>query len=314
VQRSENRVAVIQAKAKLDEAEATLRRVRRLVELGAGAGKDLVAAEAGYKNAKADYDFQSNIALSREVQQAQAEFETAQAEVAQLRQSLSALGAATTQAEASIDRRDISLIPLRAPVSGAVTERLVNSGAGIEAGKPLFTIANLANVWVIANVPEAEVTLLHVGAPAEVRSAGLGKDALTGHINYIDPRLNEDTRTARVRVQVPNPGERLKVGMFVQVSFQAGVAIVGSGNSGELVIPSEAVHRLGDRTVVFLPKNEAGHFEVRDVQVGGEVEGYSRITAGLSLGDRVVTKGGFTLKSLLMKGQFGEEDDEKKKQ
>jgi cobalt-zinc-cadmium efflux system membrane fusion protein len=314
VQRSENRVAVIQAKAKLDEAEATLRRVRRLVELGAGAGKDLVAAEAGYKTAKADYDFQSNIALSREVQQAQAEFETSQAEVAQLRQSLRALGAPINQTEVGGDRRDISLIPLRAPVPGAVTERLVNAGAGIEAGKPLFTIANLASVWIIANVPEAQVGLLRVGAPAEVRSAGLGNEAMTGHVNYIDPRLNEETRTARVRVEVPNPGERLKVGMFVEVAFQAGVDDKGTAGREDLVIPSEAVQRLGDRIVVFLPKSEAGHFEVRDVQIGGEIEGYSRVTSGLNLGDRVVTKGGFTLKSLLMKGQFGEEDEEEKKQ
>jgi cobalt-zinc-cadmium efflux system membrane fusion protein len=312
VQRAENRVAVIQAKAKLDEAEATLRRVRRLVDLGAGAGKDLIAAEAAYKTAKADYDFQSNIALSREVQQAQAEFETAQAEVAQLRQSLGALGAPINQAEVD-DRRDISLIPLRAPVSGAVKERFVNAGAGLEAGKPLFTIANLSSMWVIANVPEAQVGLLRVGAPAEIRSAALGKSAIAGRINYIDPQLNEETRTARVRVEVPNPGERLKVGMFIEVNFQAGVAETEPG-SGELVIPADAVHRLGDRTVVFLPKNEAGHFEVRDVQIDGEVEGYSRVTNGLSLGDRVVTKGGFTLKSLIMKGQFGEDDVEEKKQ
>src|SRR5260370_36073118 len=81
VQRSENRVAVLQAKAKLDEAEATLRRTRRLVELGMGAGKDLVAAEAAYKTAKAEYDFQNNIALNREMQQAQADVETARTEV-----------------------------------------------------------------------------------------------------------------------------------------------------------------------------------------------------------------------------------------
>jgi membrane fusion protein, heavy metal efflux system len=310
VQRSENRVAVIQAKAKLDEAEATLRRVRRLVELGAGAGKDLIAAEASYKTAKADYDFQNNIALSREVQEAQAEFEKAEAEVAQLRQSLQALGAPTTQNEIAGDRRDISLMPLRAPVSGSVTERLVNSGAGIEAGKPLFTIANLSTVWVIANVPEAQVTSLYVGAPAEIHSAGLGKEALSGRINYIDPQLNEETRTARVRVEVPNPAERLKAGMFVEVAFQVG----RDEKSSELVVPSEAVHRLGDRTVVFLPKNEAGHFEVRDVQIAGEVEGYSRVTGGLSLNDRVVTLGSFTLKSLLMKGQFGEEAEEEEKE
>lgn len=302
VQRSENRVAVLQAKAKLDEAEATLRRTRRLVELGVGAGKDLVAAEAAYKTAKAEYDFQSNIALSREVQQAQADVETATSEVAQLRQGLSALGASANEGES---RGAISLIPVRAPVSGAVIERLVNAGAGIEPGKPLFTIANLSSVWVIANVPEARVGLLQIGAPAEVRSAALGSVALAGRVNYIDPKLNEDTRTARVRIEVPNSGERLKVGMFVEVGFQAGTATV---TGEELVVPSEAVQRIGDRTVVFIRKNEPGHFEVRDVQIGGEVEGYSRVAGGLKLGDRVVTKGSFQLKSQMMKGQFGEDE------
>ncbi len=73
-------------------------------------------------------------------------------------------------------------------------------------------------------------------------------------------------------------------------------------------MPSAAVQRIGDRTVVFIPKNEPGHFEVRDVQIGGEVEGYSRVIDGLKLGDRGVTKGSFHLKSQLMKGQFGEEE------
>jgi membrane fusion protein, heavy metal efflux system len=304
VQRSENRSAVLQAKAKLDESEATLRRTKRLVELGVGAGKDLIAAEAAYKTAKAEYDFQNNIALNREVQQAQADVETARTEVNQLRQSLNALGA-TAQAG------NASLISVRAPVSGSVIERLVNAGAGIEAGKPLFTIANLLSVWVIANVPEAQVGNLHPGTPAEIHSAALGSQVLNGHVNYIDPQLNEETRTARVRVEVGNAGERLKVGMFVNVAFQAATTVAPSE---ELVVPSEAVQRIADRTVVFVPKaGEPGHFEVRNVEVGGETQGYQRVLSGLKLGDHVVTKGSFNLKSLLMKGQFGEEEEEEKK-
>ena len=85
-------MALIQAKAKLDEAEATLRRTRRLIELGAGAGKDLIAAEAAHKSAKAEYDYQNNISVNREVQQAQAEVETARVDVGHLRQSLQTLG------------------------------------------------------------------------------------------------------------------------------------------------------------------------------------------------------------------------------
>lgn len=303
VQRAENRVAVLQAKAKLDEADATLRRTRRLVELGAGAGKDLIAAEAAYKSAKADYDFQSNIALNREVQQAQADVETARTEVSQLRQSLNALGAAAGEAGGG----NAALIIVRAPASGIVTERLVNPGAGIDAGKSLFTIANISTVYVIANVPEAQLGSVRVGTSAEVRAAALGQTIINGRVTYIDPQLNEEARTARVRVEVANPGERLKTGTFVEVGFQT---TTGATVGEELVVPNEAVQRVGERTVVFIPRaDEPGHYEVRDVETGGETAGYTRIKSGLRLGERVVTKGGFTLKSQLQKGSFGEDDN-----
>jgi cobalt-zinc-cadmium efflux system membrane fusion protein len=302
VQRAENRVAVLSAKAKLDEAEATLKRTRRLIELGVGAGKDLISAETAYKTAKAEFDFQSNISLSREVQEAQAEVDTARAEVTHLEQSLQMLGASSNGSETST-----ALITVRAPVSGTVTERLVNPGAGVESGKTLFTIANISTVWVIANVPEAQVGSLRTGTPAEVRSATLGAGALSGRISYIEPQLDQETHTARVRVEVANAGERLKPGMFVEVGFQAGT---GQATGEELVIPSEAVQKIGDRTVVFIPEeDEPGHFKMRDVELGVEVGGYRRILSGLTLEDKVVTKGSFTLKSQAMKSQFGEDVD-----
>ncbi len=305
VQRAENRVAVLQARARLDEAEATLKRTKRLIELGAGAGKDLVSAEAAYKTAKADYDFQSNISLSREVQQAQAEVETARVDVGHIRQSLVTLGAHLSESERDSPRENISLVTVRSHVSGSITERQVNAGSGIQAGTPLFTIANISTVWVIANVPEAQLGSLRVGTPAEVRSAAVAGGPLAGRINYIDPRLNEETRTGRVRVELSNPGERLKSGMFVEVGLQAGT---GSATGEELVIPSTAVQRIGDRMVVFIPKDgEEGTFIVRDVELGGEVEGYHRVVNGLKLGEKVVTKGSFILKTQLMKGELGEE-------
>jgi cobalt-zinc-cadmium efflux system membrane fusion protein len=302
VQRAENRVGVLSAKAKLDETEATLRRTRRLIELGVGAGKDLVAAEAAYKTAKAEYDFQSNISLNREVQQAQAEADTAGAEVSHLEQSLQAMGASASGAGAST-----ALIAVRAPTGGAVTERFVNPGSGIEAGKPLFTIANLSTVWVIANVPETQLGNLHNGTPAEIRSAALGAAAVAGRVSYIDPQINQETHTARVRVEVGNAGERLKPGMFVEVGFQAGT---GKATGEELVIPSEAVQKIGDRTVVFVPdEKEPGHFKVRDVEIGAEVGGFLRVLGGLTLEDKVVTRGSFTLKAQLMKSQLGEDEN-----
>ena len=306
VLRAENRVAVLSAKAKLDEAEATLKRVRRLIDLGAGAGKDLIAAETAYKTAKAEYDFQSNISLNREVQEARAAVETARVDVSHIRDEMRSLGAPVPEGERHNHNKDTSLVALRAPVSGAVTERTVNAGAGVEAGRPLFTIGNLSTVWIIANVPEAQVGRLQLGTPVEVTAAAISNDVLPGRVAYIDPKLNEETRTARVRIEMNNPGERLKAGMFVQVGFQAGT----SESSGEeLVIKSEALQRIGERTVVFLPRDaEPGAFEVRDVQVGGETAGYTRILSGLQLEEKVVTKGSFTLKTQLMKGELGDHD------
>ncbi len=300
VKRAENRAAVLAAKAKLEEAEATLRRTQKLVELGAGAGKDLIAAEAAQKTAKAEYDYQSNIAINREVQEAQAEVETAETEVNHLRQSLRSLGSRD-------GARDISAVSLVAPISGQVTERTVNAGAGVAAGAPLFTVGNLSTVWVIANVPEALVNQLRVGSPAEIRLASATSEPREGRVTYIHPRLDEQTRTAKVRVEAANPGELMKVGMFVQVDLQSGSPGAGTPTVQELVVPAAAVQRIGERTVVFVPKEaEPGHFEMRDVELGGELGGYRRVISGLSLGEKVVTKGSFTLKTQKMKGELGE--------
>jgi len=306
VQMAENRAAVLQAKARLDEAEATLRRTRRLIELGVGAGKDLIAAETNYKTAKAEYEFQSNISLNREIQEARAAVETDRVDVAHIRDELRALGAPVPPGERDDHKRDTSLVAVRAPVSGTVTERLANAGAGVEAGKPLFTVANLATIWVIANVPEAQVGSIRVGTPAEVHSAALGSNAVSGLVSYVNPQLNEDTRTAQVRIELNNSGERLKAGMFVEVGFQTNTS---AGGGEELMVPSAAVQRIGDRSVVFIPKEGAeGTFEAHDVELGGEVEGYQRVLSGLKLGDRVVTRGSFTLKTQMLKGSMAEEE------
>lgn len=262
--------------AKLVEAEATFNRTEQLVELGAGAGKDLVAAEAAFR--------------------------AAQAQVSQVQESLRALGANTTNA----DRPDTAtaVVAIRAPMSGQVIARTVNAGAWIEAGKSLLTIANLNTVWVIANVPEARLNMIRLGAPVEIRAPTLGASPLGGRVNYVDPQLNPETRTAKVRVDVPNKGQALKVGMFVDVVVQG----TPTAGASELTVPSAAVQRIGERTVVFVPTADPERFEVRDVQLGDEVGEAQVVRSGLTAGDRVVTQGGFTLKSQLLKGQFGEEE------
>jgi cobalt-zinc-cadmium efflux system membrane fusion protein len=238
VQKAENRVAILSAKARLDEAEAALKRTRRLIELGAGAGKDLIAAETAHKTAKAEYDFQSNISLNKELAESRAEVDTARVDARHIRDALSAMGVPVPEGSRDTQRNNISLVTLRSPVSGTVIERMVNAGAGVEVGRPLFTVANISTLRVIANVPEAQVGSLRVGTPAEVRGAALGEEVISGRVAYIDPVLNEDTRTARVRVEVTNPRERLKVGMFVEVGFEAGTRGQEMAAENELVIPA----------------------------------------------------------------------------
>ncbi|MGI8494517.1 MAG: efflux RND transporter periplasmic adaptor subunit [Pyrinomonadaceae bacterium] len=303
VQKSENRASIVQAKARLDEAAATLKRTKRLIELGAG--KDIIAAETAYTTAKSDYDFQSNIQLNKEIQEARAEVQTGQIDLTHIRNQLVAFGAGLKEGETGMGGQNTSLIPVRAPLSGVVTERRVNTGAGVTEGTPMFAISNLSSVYVIANVPEANIGSVRQGSLARIKSPSLGANSLLGRISYIDPRLNEDTRTARTRIEVDNPGERLRAGMFVEVGFQTSSSAAGGE---ELVIPTAAVQRDGDRTFVFIPKgNEPGAFEVRTIEIGGEIEGYARVISGLKLGEQVVSEGSFTLKTQLKKGEMSEE-------
>jgi membrane fusion protein, heavy metal efflux system len=264
------------AEAKLGEADATLHRAEQLVDLGAVAGKDLVTA--------------------------QAEQRTAQAQVAQFGRSLEALGA-TLSGETG-EPGGTSTIVIRAPIAGTVIGREVNSGAWIEASKPVLTVADLGTVWVIVHVPEARLGLAQVGTPVDIQASSIEKP-VTGRVGYVDPQLDQETRTARVRVEVPNPQNALKLGMFVTVALERSAR---AGLTG-LSVPDEAVQQVGDRTVVFVATPDSGRFEVRDVDVGDAIRGARVVRAGLTAGERVVTAGAFTLKAQLLKGQFGEEED-----
>ncbi len=303
VQTAENRSAVLQAKAKLDEADATLKRTRRLIELGAGAGKDLITAETAYKTAKADYEFQSNIALNRELQEAKAEVETSRVDLRHIEDEMRSLGVPVESGDDDDHRSDTSLVSLRAPLAGVITERKFNAGAGVEAATPIFAISNLSTVYVIANVPESNIAKLNIGAVAEIRSPSTGN--LNGRVSYIDPQLDETTRTARVRVEVPNSSGKLRAGMFTEVGFYAGTTVA---TGEELAVPTSAIQRDEDKTIVFIPKDdEPGAFEVREVEIGGEAEGYTIVLKGLEIGEKVVTKGSFVLKTQLQKGELGDD-------
>lgn len=262
------------AEAKLTEAQAALTRTQRLVDLGAGAGKDLVAAEASHR--------------------------AAQAEETQLRERLEALGGTTGAAASGV----VARTSIRAPATATVIERHVNPGQWIAAGAVVAKLANLSTVWVMASVPEGRLPAIQVGAPADIRVAALDNAVINGRVTYIEKELDAETRTAPVRIEVPNPGQRLRIGMFAEVTIQ-GRRLEGA----QLLIPTSAVQRIGDRRVVFVPLKDEGTFQVRDVELAEETQGMRAVRSGLKVGERVVSNGGFTLKSQLLKGQFGEDEE-----
>lgn len=186
----------------------------------------------------------------------------------------------------------ITTMAVRSPLAGVVTKRAANVGQNIDPATPLFTIVDLSNVWVIADLYERDFARVRVGSPATVTSGAYPGVAVRGRISYIDPQVQPETRTAKLRIEVPNAGERLRLGMFVDA--QVGETEPRSG----VLIPKAALQPVGSDTVVYVvDEREEGRFVERKVDVAHSTEGQSLIVAGLQAGDRVVTDGAFFLRA-----------------
>ena len=178
-----------------------------------------------------------------------------------------------------------------APQSGVVIERAVTPGMTVEPSTPLVTIADLSPVWVIADVYERDLARVSSGAEATVTSEAYPGAPLRGRVTYLAPEVRSETRTTEVRIEVPNPGGRLRFGMYVSVTL-------GDASGEELTVAKSAVQAIGPDAVVFVPEGSAGNaFRERRVTLGhanGERVG---IAAGLAPGERVVTQGSFMLRA-----------------
>ncbi|MDP8994211.1 MAG: efflux RND transporter periplasmic adaptor subunit [Pseudomonadota bacterium] len=178
--------------------------------------------------------------------------------------------------------------PIFAPASGVVTEIGARPGAQVTPGQSIITIAGLSRVWVIAEVPEASLADIRVGLPVEITFPAYPGEVREGAVDYIYPQLDPEARTARVRITIDNPGQRLRQGMF------ANVTIKGTGGMA-LVVPSEAVIDTGRRKVVILRRN--GAFVPVEVVTGREVQDYTQILSGIEPGAQVVVSGQFLIDS-----------------
>jgi RND family efflux transporter MFP subunit len=152
-------------------------------------------------------------------------------------------------------------------------------------------------VWVIVQAYERDLARLRVGSGASITSDAFPERLFRGHITYIDPQLDESTRTAKVRVEVANPGRVLRFGMYVRAAFGA----LGQAERTMPVVPAAAVQSIGSQEIVFVPTSEPGRFELRPVRLGVETNGVRAVLEGLTVGEKVVTNGSFMLRAEWLK-------------
>jgi Cu(I)/Ag(I) efflux system membrane fusion protein len=185
-------------------------------------------------------------------------------------------------------------ITLTAPVSGVIGELGAREGMTVMPGAMLFRINGLSTVWVNAEVPESETSWIKPGATVEATVPAYPDQKFSGHIAAVLPEVNPATRTLKARIEIANPQGRLKPGMYATVN------LAPQERHNALLVPSEAVIRTGQRSVVVVadPGPEGRQqFRTVDVEVGAESGGQSEILKGVHPGERVVVSGQFLIDS-----------------
>ena len=188
---------------------------------------------------------------------------------------------------------------LTAPHAGRITEDDFVVGERIEPGRALFRLVDESVVWVDAKLPAGSVPRVAVGGPATVVAGG---ERLTGKVMRAAHRTSETTRNAVVRIEVPNPDDRLHGGDFVDVYLDAAP---GAGGVAPLAVPTAALVQLDGDTVVFR-RDAGGALTAVPVRTGPTIGDATTIEEGLAAGDNVVVEGAFALKAQLLKAQLGE--------
>ncbi|MBI0537437.1 efflux RND transporter periplasmic adaptor subunit [Roseomonas sp. KE2513] len=175
-----------------------------------------------------------------------------------------------------------------APRDGVVLERSAVEGMRAPAGETLFRLADTSVVWVLADLPERELGNVAPGQTVEVRPRGLPGRTFSGRVELIYPQLNLQTRTARVRIELPNPDGMLLPGMYAEVEIAA------KGAGPMVAVPNSAVIDSGTRQVVILDRGE-GRFEPKEVKLGRRGGDFVEIREGVAEGDRVVVAANFLI-------------------
>ena len=260
------------ATAALDEHHRHHLRTIKLVEIGAASRQDLETATTQYREAETN--------------------------VANLRQKLLLLGLSSQRIDALNSPSQISSeVTVTAPSSGTLTSRSVNSGEVVEANKELMRVTDLSSVWVVGQVYEKDLATVRVGSGANVTSDAYPGRIFRGRVSYVDPRIDPPTRTAQVRIELANPGQIFKIGMFVNVAFAA----LGAAEKTVPVVPKDAVQTIGNQQYVFVAGEQPNEFVLRRVRLGPEGNGSYPLLEGLNVGERIITQGTFLLRAEWLK-------------
>jgi len=177
-----------------------------------------------------------------------------------------------------------AIVDVVAPISGVITDQQVTNAAGVQglSGPNPFTISDLSYVWIICDVYENDLDAIHIGESADIRLNAYPGQVFKGRIDNVLPILDPNIRTAKVRIEVPNPG-LMRVGMFVTAAFY------GKQPETHAAVPTTAILYLHDREWVYAPLG-SGHFKRQEVVVGRTLPNdMQEVVSGLKPGDQVVS-------------------------
>lgn len=231
-------------------------------------------------------------ASRQELEEIEANHQVHSAHVEESHQRLLLLGLTDQQvSEVAAGKRADTTIAVPAPLDGVVTARGVNLGQVVNASQDLLTVTDLSSVWVEANLLEDDFAAVRVGSPATITTPAYPGRSYRAAVSYIDPQVDPQTRTAKVRLVLDNPGLALRFGMYMDVLF--------ANSTGRAVVaPKQAVQTVGTSIVVFVPvEGERGKFIQRAVKTGKDLSSGLTVLDGLKAGETVVTEGSFLLRA-----------------
>ncbi len=185
-------------------------------------------------------------------------------------------------------REPVRSIVLTAPADGTVLQKPAVVGMRFASGETLFKTADLSRVWVMTQVSERDLALLRVGQTARVAVKAYTEEFREGQVAFVYPELSTATRTATVRIELPNADRRLKTGLYADVEIET------RAEGAVVAIPDSAVIDSGNRRVAFVSKGE-GVFEPRHVVLGRRGNGFVEVRTGVAVGERIVITGNFLI-------------------